>query len=55
MYMVSHGHGELGGGRDGGGRWYACGSKPRRLVACGTKPRGSSHVGDAGTCPVCEV
>ena len=29
MCVVSHGHGGLGGGRDGGGGWYACGTKTR--------------------------
>ena len=27
MCVVSHGYGELVGGRDGGGGWYACGTK----------------------------
>ena len=35
MYVVSHGYVGLGGGRDGGGGWYAC----------WMKPRGWSHVG----------
>ena len=34
MRVVSHGYGGLGGDRDGGGGWYACGTKPRGLVAC---------------------
>ena len=34
MCVVSHGDGGFGGVRDGGGGWYAC----------GTKPRGRSHV-----------
>ena len=29
MCVVSHGYGGLGGGRDGGGGRYACGTKPR--------------------------
>ena len=33
MGVVSHGYGELGVGRDGGGGWPACGTKPVRLVA----------------------
>ena len=28
MGVVSHGYGGLGGGMDGGGGWYACGTKP---------------------------
>ena len=28
MYVVSHGYDGLGGGRDRGGGWYACGAKP---------------------------
>ena len=35
MCVVSHGYGGLGGGRDGGDGW----------CACGTKARGWSHVG----------
>ena len=36
----------VGGGRDGGGGWHEC----------GTKPRGWSRMsGDAGTLPECEV
>ena len=35
MCVVSHGY---GGGRDGGGRWYVCGAKPRGLVACRAMP-----------------
>ena len=31
--VVSHGYGGLGGGRDGGGGWYSCGTKPGGLVA----------------------
>ena len=27
MCVVSHGYGGLGGDRDGGGGWYACGKK----------------------------
>ena len=34
MCVVSNGYGGFGGGRDGGGRWYACRTKPRGLVAC---------------------
>ena len=46
MYVVSHGYGGLCGGRDGGGGWYAC----------GTKPRGFCRMpGDAGAFPKCEV
>ena len=32
--VVSHGYNGLGGGMNGGGGWYACGTKPWRLVAC---------------------
>ena len=31
--MCVHGHG-FDGGRDGGGGWYACGTKPGGLVSC---------------------
>ena len=41
MVVVSHGYGGLGGGRDGGGGWYACGT--------------CRMSGDAGALPVCEV
>ena len=34
MCVVSHSHGRLGGFKDGGGGWYACGTKPMGLVAC---------------------
>ena len=30
--VVSHGYGGLGGGRDGGGGWYVCDTKPRFAV-----------------------
>ena len=30
MGIVSHGY---GGGMDGGGEWYSCGTKPEGLVA----------------------
>ena len=33
MCVVSDSYGRLGGGRDGGGGWHACGTKPRGLVA----------------------
>ena len=32
MCVVSHGYGDLCGGSDGGGGWYA--TKPGELVAC---------------------
>ena len=32
MFVVGHGHGGLGGGRDGGDEWYAC--RTGVLVAC---------------------
>ena len=38
MDVVSHGYSGLGGGRDGGGPWYACGTKPEGLVACREMP-----------------
>ena len=38
LCVVSHGYGGLGGGRDGGGGWYACRTKPRGLVACQEMP-----------------
>ena len=34
MCVVGHGYGGLGGGRDKGGGWYACVTKPGVLVAC---------------------
>ena len=34
MSVVSHGYDWLGGGLDGGCKWYACGTKPGGLVAC---------------------
>ena len=34
MCVVSHGYGGLGVGGDGGGGWYAWGTKPGGLVAC---------------------
>ena len=34
MCVVSHGYVGLGGGMDGGGGWYVCGTKPGMLVAC---------------------
>ena len=36
MCVVSYGYGGLGGGRDGGGGWYACGTMG--LVACWEMP-----------------
>ena len=38
MGVVSHGYGELGGGRDGSGGWYACGEKPGVVVDCQVMP-----------------
>ena len=35
--MCVDGHG-YGGGRDGGGGWYACGMKSRELVTCPEMP-----------------
>ena len=32
--VVNHGYGGLCGCWDGGGGWYACGTKPGRLVEC---------------------
>ena len=32
--VVCHDYGGLGDGRDGGGGWYACGTKPWGLVTC---------------------
>ena len=32
MCVVGHGYGGLGGGRDGGGGWYACGTKTGWVV-----------------------
>ena len=37
MCAVCHGYGGLGGGRDGGGGWYAC-DKAEGLVACREMP-----------------
>ena len=34
MCVIGHGYGRLGGGRDGGSGWYACGTMPEGLVAC---------------------
>ena len=31
--VVSHGNGGLGEGRDGGGGWYLCRTKPRGVAA----------------------
>ena len=45
MCVVSHGYGGLGGGRDGCGGWYAC----------GTRPGVGRMSGDAGARPECEV
>ena len=36
--MVSHGYGLLGGGRGGGGGWYAFWTNPRGLVTCRLMP-----------------
>ena len=36
--VVDHVHSGLGGGRDGGGGWYACGTRPRELVAMKEMP-----------------
>ena len=38
MCVDRHGYGGLGGDRDGGGGWYASGTKPRMLVACREMP-----------------
>ena len=38
MFAVSLGYGGLGVGRDGGGAWCACRTKPRGLVACWEMP-----------------
>ena len=38
MCIVSHGHGGVGGGRDGGSGRYACGTKSRGLVVCREVP-----------------
>ena len=46
MGVVRNGYGGLGYGRDGGGGWYACGTKP------GVVGRMS---GNAGALPQCEV
>ena len=32
MCVASHGYGGLGAGTDGGGEWYACGTKPSGLI-----------------------
>ena len=45
MTVASHDYGGLGGGRDGGGGWCACGTKP------GWVDRMS---GEAGALPKCE-
>ena len=34
MCVVGHGYGELGGVRNGGGGYYACGTKTEGCVAC---------------------
>ena len=44
MGIVSDGYGGLGGSMDGGGGWYACGTKPGELVACSEMPRHFSSV-----------
>ena len=38
MAVVSHGYGWLGEGRDVGGQWYACRTKPGGWVACREMP-----------------
>ena len=38
MCVVGHGYGGLGGDRNEGGGWYACGAKLGRLVACREMP-----------------
>ena len=45
MCVVCHGYGGLGGGRDGGGGWYACETNLRGLVACREMPE---HFPSAG-------
>ena len=34
MCVVSHDYDCIGGGNDGGGRWYVCGAKAGELIAC---------------------
>ena len=34
MSVVRHGNCGFGGDRNGGGGWYACGTKPKMLVVC---------------------
>ena len=46
MGVVSLGYGGLGGVIDGGGGWYACGTKPGGLVACREMPGISRVWGD---------
>ena len=46
LCIVNHGYGGLGGGRDGCGGWYVCGTKPGG-VRCMS--------GVAGALPECEV
>ena len=38
MGVISHSYGWLGGGRDGGGDWYAFFIRPGGLVACREMP-----------------
>ena len=46
MVAISHSYGWLGGGRDGGGGWYVC----------RTKPGGIGRMsGDARALPECKV
>ena len=47
MCVVSHGYDALSGGRDEGGGWYACRTKPGGEVG--------RMSGDAGTLPECKV
>ena len=38
MCVVSHAYRGLDRGRDDGGEWYACGTKPGWLIACREMP-----------------
>ena len=45
MGVVSHGYGGLGVGKNGGGGWYVCETKPTGLGACQEMPE---HFQNAG-------
>ena len=55
MVVIIHGYGWFGGGRDGGGGWYACGTKPvgwSHVVRCQntSRARGDTLVAPRSRC-----